>query len=363
MIMASRNPGPPSCDDRASLSGITEALLKVSLRGGLKLGSAVITIALFTALAVSINSMAVAYAAEGSVIAQFADSPQFCVSASPVGNSSVAVGISSAAIDGKTVSVYSTASPSSLLSIIGAKLEGAYPAAGEALVGKSLSPYVDAGSITLPGSAHNVSGYLPSSPLAYSIIVNQAPSGDAVYFTRLNSTSGSASSLPSSSASGPIAAAAPSFSVLVALVTSETLASVQWLTALLLALLAVVGASQGYRAMNDSSPVALTLGSLSPSRSAVVSSSAAVAAAVALACAALGCAVGLFSSAFLSSLLSSALSLPHVKPAVDIGTALVLSLSFAVSAASLGSGLAFGCISVLGGSARGRSHSAQGVHG
>jgi len=347
------NPGSskaPPCRDRASIRAIAQTLLKISLRGGLKLGPAIITIALFTALAVSVSSMAVAYTAEGSVIVQFAPPPQFSVSAVPT-NCSVAVGISSVEIDGLAVSVYSTSSPASLLGILGTKPEGSYPPAGGALVGKSLSPHVDAGRITIAGSTYNVSGYL-SSYLAYTVILNQAPSGESLYFARFDQ---------SASAPASADASAPSFSALVAAVADEALAPVRWLVALLLALLAVVCTAQGYRAINDCSSVAVSIGSLSPSRVAVVSSSAAIAAAIALACASLGCAMGLFSSAFLSAALSSAFSLPHLKPAVDAGIVLTLMLSFATSAASLGSGLAFGCVSALGPSG-GVRRTAQGAH-
>jgi hypothetical protein len=321
--------------DRPALA---RTLFSIAVRGGLKAGSTLFIIALFTALVISVQALAYSYTKEAPLLQEISQTPQILLAPGPTEENALRVQVAPTKLGDHTLIVIASEKMEEYLHLFQARVEGSLPEKGQALIGTVVKSLLQGDTLPLQGYLLNITGtFSTSAHSAYAVlIVPQTMADVSIQATTLYL------SKPSQGSNFRAGTEAPCIIPLIDAVSREALEALAFTTLLLEIVLALTCLIQGYTVMNRSKPTLEVFSSLNASEKSMTSLLALTAVAIGGCGTVLGYALGMISSSAVSLLLSLAAGLPYMKPLAGSHLLHAFLISFVFSAAALTLGFAAG---------------------
>jgi hypothetical protein len=313
-------------------------LFSITARGGLKVGSTLLIIALFTALVISVQALTCSYTKEAPLLQEISQTPQILLTTEPTEENALKVQVAPTKLSDHTLILIAPEQMEEYLHLFRAQVEGNLPKKGQALIGTVVKSLLQGDTLALQGHLLNVTGTF-STPThsSYVVLVTPETLADlsiqtpALYLFEASQGSHFAEGIE-----------APCIIHLIDAVSREALDALAFTTLLLEVVLALTCLIQGYTVMNRSKPMLEVFSSLNASEKSMASFLALIAVAIGGCGAVLGYALGMISSSAVSLLLSLAADLPYMKTLAGSHLLHALLISFVFSATALTLGFAAG---------------------
>ncbi len=321
--------------DRPALA---RTLFSIAARGGLKVGSTLLIIALFTALVISVQALTYSYTKEAPLLQEISRTPQILLTREPTEDGALKVQMAPTKLSDHTIILIAPERMEEYLHFFRAQVEGNLPEKGQVLIGTVVKTLLQGHTLTLQGHPLGVTGIFSTpSHSSYAVLVTPETLADlsvqttAFYLSEASQESHFAEGIE-----------APCIIHLIDAVSREALDALAFTTLLLEGILALTCLIQGYTVMNRSKPTLEVFSSINASEKSMASLLVLIAVAIGGCGAVLGYALGMISSSAVSLLLSFAADLPYMKPLAGSHLLYAFLCSFVFSATALTLGFAFG---------------------
>ncbi len=315
---------------KGSSFGLLPTLVKLAVRGSLKVRPILLTIALLIAINVAVHTMTNSYEKEvTSLMALYSGREYLTVSEKPL-LESVKISVSPYTLGNTRILLIYSENVKMLLSLSGATVTGTFPVKeDEVLVGEAIKDLVEKGTVTLDGHGFRVTGYIKSNDhLTYSIVgVVELRSGSQQFYISSRQSREDSSF-----------ARAPAIQSVTSSLFSEVVTIMNSVRYLLYGVLALSCLFQGYNSLIEAKDTLRVFASLSTPKRMVNGSMLLYACLISLSGAVIGFSIGLFLSGLLSSTTSVLFRLPHLKPLVhlEIGADVALGVGASFPALLIG---------------------------